>query len=337
MDNLKKNLHLVVFGAGVLLAIILMVVGIVIRGGTEGSLDTATENVKKAGNPPTAGDVKVATAAREAFDTGIKDAEASFTTGRGAKLGMNPTDITDGGQFWTGMGKPALTELQAGFTALEKPIAIPKILSKFRLAPPQQAVDFWGTMEREWSQLASDRARIREADRKIRIMREVLGAAQVVAARPEFANEGFKLIQFTFDTAPASAASVLAASPWLMTPFTVVAECSPAFSAALIEELSSPSTTQNDKRLYFPVLVDKVMTEMSPRPTGVEFTIPAEMREELKLSDKLNPDSPEGKAEADRIAKLMADEARIAIPPKITAKFQALLVNRDWRVIKQAE
>lgn len=336
MDNLKKNLHLVVFGAGVLLAIILMVVGIVIRGGTEGSLDAAQDNVKKASNPPTAGDLKLATAAREAFDTGIKDAEASMTTGRGAKLGLNPTDITDGGQFWTGSGKPALTELQAGFTALEKPIEVPKILSKFRLAPPQQE-DFWGTMEREWSQLASDRARIREADRKIRIMREVLGAAQVVAARPEFASEGFKLIKFTFDTAPASAATALAAAPWLMTPFTLVAECSPAFSAALIDELSSPSTTQNDKRLYFPVLVDKVMTEMSPRPTGVEFTIPVEMREELKLSDKLNPDSQEGKAEADRIAKLMADEARVAIPPKLTAKFQALLVNRDWRVIKQAE
>lgn len=336
MNNLKSNLHLVVLGAGILLAIILMVVGIVIRGGTESSLDAAQTKLQAAGNPPSAGDMKLATEARESFNTGIKSAEEAVTTGRGAKLGANPIDVADGGQFWTGTGKPALSELQAGFAQLEKRMALPKILARFELGT-QPPVDFWGNMEREWSQLPSDRARIRQADTQIRIMREVLGAAQVVAERPAFAGESFKLIDFKFETPAMSDARSAANSPWQNYPFTVSAECSPAFSAALIEELSVPSTTANAKRQYFPVLVDKLVIEMLGRPTAVEFTIDPAVRDEYKVSDKIDPDSDEGKREAERIAKDVAEKERLTINPKMTARLLAVVVNRDWRVIKPAE
>lgn len=359
MENLKKNLHFVVFGAGVLLGVILLVAGITVRGGTESKLDGAQAKLKANTKVPTRGTLKQATERSNKFEGSLKDAESTLSKGAGVSFASNYKTYNAGRAFYTNEADGELRDLKARYQAMEKPLALPKLLVGWEYSTSSKESDFWSPLEREMASPPTDK--IRDYQMALRIMGEVATTCERLLATGADGRFGVKLLNMKFDDAYGPSGSSVPDSPWLVKPFSVRLECSPAFAVALLSELVNPSertldaTAAGKKRAGFPMFVDLMQIEQMARPMVLRFDVSND--EKAAVAKAVNDTLPDGQKIAvpsdpkkmgpkdngagqkmvEEIRKALTETDPVTLPVRVGIKLKAAAFNKDWRVVKALE
>lgn len=333
MEELKKNLHLVVFGAGVLLGIILLVVGITMRGGTEDTLDASLATLQTV-SPVTEGDLTEAKQTRERFDASLASATSTLERrGKSLEQGFNPA--INPGNFYTDDATQTLRRLQADFNELRREQTLPEPLAgRYRIADTTRANEFWTERDKEMSSLRQDQ--VRDYWIRLRIMEEVAAVCQDLVEAGADDGMGVRLINFTFENiAPIGTQEDL--SPWMTMPWGVQIECSPSFGVMLLSELTSPTEASMENRRGFPNLFSAYQMQLKERPDRGKFLIDNEYKKELGHSEDLGPNDARGQQVIEEVKKKIEDEITIAQPARVALRLRAAMFNERWRPVVEPE
>lgn len=365
MENLKKNLHFVVFGVGVLLGIIFLVVGIMIRGGTVDSI--AEEQAKLAGTKtiPTLGTYDLTKKKSERFDGSLKGAETVLTSGLGTKFERDYTTHTDGRAFYSNEAYAKLNTLKSRFEAMDKPVKLPELLQGWRLATSSAAVDPLAALSNEMTNPPTDK--IREMQMRLRVLEEVATTMERLLETGAGAGLGVKLKEVKFPSTFGPISTSEADSPWKALPFEIQIECAPSFAILLAEELVNPSqrtltaTTPSEagktsyKRVDFPILLDMLQTVMLGRQHEMKLDIknddkpgvlaalnslmgPGEEKLPVPSDPKaLDGEKPDGRRVLEEATRVMNEKDRLVLPVQVGLKLKAASFNRNWRAVKAEE
>lgn len=337
MEGLKKNIHFVVFGVGVLIGLILMVVGIMIKGGSQDQLVAAATAMPKPGTLPTKSDLDKAKAKRGDFDKQINGAEEALKTGAGAQLRASRTNYPDGPSFFSQEADASVKALQARFKKLEKEMPLPAELGDRTLPVPPNQANFWASTLQAMNSIADPKA-IPNFQVQIRIMQEVCYVCEQLAKQDAFKDDGIKLVEFKFEFRGQESVSI--DSPWEDFPFVVILECQPGFATALVEELANPSknTTGDPQkakeslgRWGFPIEVDGMQMELMERPTVVNADIANADKGKYGIPDTTKEDDPALIAKKKEIEEKWFKELQIKLPVRVGIGGRALAFNKNWR------
>lgn len=354
MDNLKKNLHFVVFGVGILLGVVFLLVGIMIRGGTEEELSTAQINLAKWTVVPTKGTLDQATERSNRFGDSLKDAETKLTSGPGVAFTSGFTTYGSGSEFYTSEARPSLQKLKDRFAAMAKPVPMPSLMEGWALVRSgSDKEQIWDRLEGEMTSPAPDK--IREMQMRLRILQELAATCERLLASGAGETFGVKLLEVNFDSFGVTGGGE-ADSPWLSMPFTVKLECSPSFAVVLADELVNPTTRTmsgqgENARRGFPILLDMLQTEMTERPPEIRLDVGNEDKAEVarKLNEKgkgiivppdpteLDPEIGEGKKLVEAATEDLNENDRIVLPVRAGLKLRAAAFNKNWRAVKKEE
>lgn len=360
MDNLKKNLHFVVFGAGVLLGIILLVAGIMVRGGTEDKLAEAQTGLAGKTKVATRGTLEEATARSERFGSSLQDAESKLR-GIGSAFDAGYLSHQTGGEFYSAEARPTLQRLRQRFAALSRPNPMPALLEGWevsRSGAERVQEQAWEQLEREMTSPSNDK--IREMQMRLRILDEVATTCEKLVETGIGDDFGFKLTEIRFEAYGVAAIGTYtneSDSPWLAMPFSLKFECSPSFAVALVDELVNPTsrtmsaTADKNQRKGFPMLLDMMQTEMTERPPVVRYDISNDDKAAVanKLNEKgagitlpsdpkeLDPAEGEGKKLVEAASKDLNQDDRLALPVRVGLKMRAATFNKNWRAVKKEE
>jgi hypothetical protein len=331
MDGLKKNLHFVVFGAGVLLGVIFLFVGISMRGGTEEKLDQSLGSLGTL-SPPTEGDVNAAKKVRAKFDSSMKDAESTLK-GRGKALtqGFDPSQAPD--EFYTDDATGTLRDLDARFAAMRKDVSMPDPLTgRYRIEDREKDNTFWKDRDGEMATLRQEQ--VKEYWIRLRIMEEFATICERLLEAGAGDGMGVRLITFNFE-ALTTVGNQDELSPWVVMPWSVQLECSPGFSVLLLSELTSPSelTMGGDEnpRRGFPNLLTNYQTQLKGRPDRAKFKIDNDYKKKLGFTEELDPESNQGKSVIGDVETTLEEELTLVQPVKVGMRMQAAMYNEEWR------
>ncbi|MCA8918083.1 MAG: hypothetical protein KDB68_01405 [Planctomycetes bacterium] len=355
MDNLKKNLHFVVFGGGVLLGIILLFVGITVRGGKEESLSTAQANLAKYSSVKSKGTLERATKRASGFGGTLEEAENALSKGKSVAFNSDYTTHPSGGAFYSAEANAKLNELKARFAAMEKPQPMPKLLEHYSFVQTGNSGSsaFWTQLEKDMSSPPNEK--IRHYQMRLRIMDEFATTCERLLETGAEGALGVALISMKFDEYSPSGNSPLD-SPWMNMPFQVVMESAPSFAVLLSNELVNPTkrslgkTADGKERIGFPIFLDMLQTEMKERPLLVRFDIgndekaevAKKVNEELGAGEKINvpsdpkaldPKEGEGKKLVEEATKILNESDVIELPVRVGMRLRAGSFNKDWKVV----
>ena len=355
MDNLKKNLHFVVLGGGVLLGIILVVVGIMIRGGTEDQLADAQSALQTKTSVPTKGTLEDLEARSSKFVTSVEAAEEAIKNAKGFE--SDYPNHTSGDAFYTNEANNKVRTLRERWTRLEGTDKLPSLIKGWtikRMSGNQNADGFW---ERLAGEVASPpNERIRDLQRQLRILEEVLITCERLVAAGLDQDMGVRLLSFKAD-AYQSLVSNATESPWMVMQWDITLECAPGFAVLLFDELTNPSALTLGKsgdipeRRGFPMLPMNLQTEMVERPAELKLDISNDEKAALiqALRDAgfevpnvpdpkdLDPASPAGKQIADAALELLHGDGQILMPVRAGLRMRAAGYNTNWRAINIPE
>jgi hypothetical protein len=368
MENLKKNLHFVVFGAGVLLGIIFLGVGMYIRSGTEADLATEQTNLSalaKPGAVPTKGNLDKAEELSGRFDASLTTAENLLTGSPGTLFTSNYSAWNDGRQFFSEEANAKLTQLKARFEAMKKPLMLPALLKGWDFAMTSARATPWTQLDQDMSNPAGDK--IREMQMRLRVLDEV--ATTIEKLLDTGAGDGFgvTLVSIKFPTSFGPISNSETDSPWLALAAEFELECSPGFAILLAEELANPSRRTftpadardpkktGSERIGFPVLVDMLQTVMIGRQQEMRAHILNEdkpdvlaaVNEAMKAGEPrlpvppdpkaIDPEKPDGKDLIEATRKNLNDQDRLVLPVQVGLKMKAVAFNGNWRAVKKEE
>lgn len=337
MDGVKKNLHFIVLGAGVLLGLVLMVVGIMIKSGRQQDLGKAAASLPKAASLPTKRDSDNIKRMRESFDKEIATAEESLRSGAGAQLRSGRTTFTDGASFFSQEGDVAVKALQARFVKLEKPATLPAELGDRTVPPPQNQPNYWGSTLQQMNSIA-DPKKIPEFQTQIRIMSEVCFICEQLLKQPAFAGQGIKLVEFKWEFRGMENVSIDV--PWEDFPFVVTLECQPGFATALAEELSNPSRNtlgepakakENLGRWGFPIEVDGMQLELMERPIIATANISNADKAKYGIPENAKDDDPVLMQKKKELEEKWFKDLQLQLPVRAAIRAKALSFNKNWR------
>jgi hypothetical protein len=363
MENLKKNLHFVVFGAGVLLGIILLGVGMYIRSGTESELATEQENLKKLGAVPSKGNLDKAEELSGSFGSSLSTAEKILTEGQGTSFTANYSAWNDGRQFFSEEAKTKLTQLKGRFAAMEKPLMLPALLKGWDFASSGNKAAPWTQLDLDMSNPPGDK--IREMQMRLRVLDEL--ATTIEKLLDSGAGDGFgaTLVAIKFPTSFGPIGSSETDSPWLALAAEFELECSPGFAILLADELANPTRRTftpseardpkgtGNERIGFPVLVEMLQTVLIGRQQEMRLHILnddksevlAAVNEALAPGDPklpvppdpkaIDPEKPEGKDLIEAARKNLNEQDRLALPVQVGLKMMAVAFNANWRAVKE--
>lgn len=360
MDNLKKNLHFVVFGVGVLLGIILLGVGIMWRGGTEEALASAQADLAAKTKVASRGTLDEATARSERFGSSLQEADARLRNTGGA-FESSYDSHQSGGEFYSAEARPALQRLKNRFAAMNRNNPMPALLDGWevtRTGAERVQDQAWEQLEREMLSPSNDK--IREMQMRLRVLEELATTCEKLIETGIGGDFGVKLTEFRFEAYGVAAIGAYTNetdSPWYAMPVSLKLECSPSFAVALVDELVNPTsrtmtpTADKNQRKGFPILLDMMQTEMVERPPVVRYDINNDDKEAAarKLNDKgagitlpndpkkLDPAEGEGKKLVEAADKDLNQEDRVALPVRVGLKLRAATFNKNWRAVKKDE
>ncbi|MBK8206126.1 MAG: hypothetical protein IPK87_04925 [Planctomycetes bacterium] len=340
MDNLKKNLHFVVFGAGILLGIILLGVGFLMRSGQESTLSERVGQLKTK-NPASQGDLDAATAARADFDADFKAAQASLR-GDGTRLRTGIATSTDTRTFYTDEVIPFINDMRKRWAAMDKPVPLPKRIETWILKRGTSAAqDYWTVFDGEMARLnaSTDGPKLVENRLKLRIMEEVTTTCELLHQSGKFGTQGSKVNSFKFEALAFSERSE-PESPWEALPFVVDLECSPEFGLALMHELGcrtdlTSGTVGGKTRHGFPMEVLVAQFEQIARPMSLRFTITNDMRAAEGIDSALRPETEQGARVMKQKAEEYEKKDRLVLPVHFAIKLRALSFNTKWKVVAE--
>jgi hypothetical protein len=369
MENLNKNLHFVVFGAGVLLGIIFLGVGMFIRSGTESQLaeqEKALEPLTKAGAVPTEGNLDVAKERSDRFDGSLTAADSALR-GPGSTFISFDRTFSDGLQFYSEEAKGKLSQLQTRFAALEKKeLALPALLTGWTFAAGGSKSDPWAALDKDMANPPADR--IREMQMRLRMLDELVTTLEKLIETGAGDGFGVKVNELKFPSPFGPSVSSEVDSPWMVLPFEIELECSPALGILLVDELANPTqrtltaTTSTDPakpagytRLGFPVLVEMMQTVMLGRQPEMRYQIlnedkpgvltalnAAMIEGEPKLPvppdpQALDPEKPEGQKVVEEAIRNLNEKDRMVLPVQFGLRVKAASFNSSWRAVKAPE
>lgn len=355
MDNLKKNLHFVVFGSGVLLGIILLFVGITVRGGKEESLTTAKANLAKYNSVKTKGALERATERASSFGGTLEEADSALTKGKAVAFNSDYRTHSSGGAFYSAEANAKLNELRGRFAAIEKPQPMPKLLSDYAFVQSGNSGSgaFWTQLEKDMSSPPAEK--ILHYQMRLRIMHEFITTCERLLETGAEGQLGVALISMKFDEYAPSGNSPLD-SPWMNMPFQVVMESAPSFAVLLSNELANPTkrslgkTEGGNERMGFPIFLDMLQTEMKERPLLVRFDVSNDekkavadkVNEKLGAGEKINvpsdpkaldPNEGEGKKLVEAATEILNETDVIELPVRVGMRLRAGSFNKDWKVV----
>lgn len=348
MESLKKNLHFAIFGAGILVGLILVGAAWFMKAGKVAALDEAKAALAK--NPeaaiPTKGDLDKARGIRAAYDNSLKGAEDALKTGNGAALKRDLRPFTSAQTFYSSEADRLLTDLERRFAALDKPIQYPPELGDRRLPPRgltgSTSAETYIQRKRKEINNNQDVARIVHFQVELRILQEICCTCEKLLTAEAFRDTGVRIEDVKFEQRIGEATGV--EQPWEEFSFIIIMECDPAFPVALAEELSNPSkltegsAAKADRdnglaRRLFPVVVDDVQTAMRERPQWAGFNIP--------LSERANYGIPEkAKASDEQVKQIAANKevelmksVNVLLPVDASVRARALNYNSKWKAL----
>jgi len=365
MDNLKKNIHFVVFGAGVLVGIILLVVGIVIRGGTESGIEDAKAKLATLKSVPTKGDLDVAEKRSKRFGASLEAAGKYLNGAPGTAFATNYKSWNNGRQFYSDEALGKISQLKTRFADLEKPLVLPAIFQGWKFERPGSSTQdsFWISLEKEMLDPSGDK--IREQQMRLRFLEELATTLEKLVETGADDGMGVKIIEVKFDAFnPGSEAD----APWQVLPMQLKLECSPGFAALLSEELVNPSqrtlaATEPPKegaparqRLGFPIFLDLMQFEMLERPGEQNYIIANDekgsvlkvVNDALRAANETElpvPPKPEdldlNQADGRKFLEAASDyfnkKDRLVLPVRAGLKLRAATFNTKWRAVKDEE
>lgn len=354
MDNLKKNLHFAVLGGGVLLGIILVVVGIMIRGGTEAELEQKNQELAPHLGVYTKGTLENVEKRAGGFEGSVADAEKAI---KAKGFDTDYRDHSTGDAFYTNEANATLRTLRERWAKLERKDKMPSLVEGWtikRLGGNDSADAFW-------DKLAGDVAspppeRIRDLQRLLRILDEVLTTCEHLVAANMDQGMGVKLLDFKAEAYQGMTSNKVDA-PWNVMQWDIDIECAPSFAVLLFDELTNPSSlTMGErpevaKRRGFPMLPMILQTEMVERPGEMKVDYENDKKAGLlqKLRDagkqipnvsepkNLDPNSPEGKQVIDAATELLHGPQQILLPVRAGLRMQAAAFNDQWRATNVPE
>ena len=352
MDNLKQNLHFVVLGGGILLGIIFVVAGIVVRGGTEEQLATANQSLSGKTGVATKGTLDDLERRSGKFESTLDEAETALKGAVSFDNGYE--DHSSGNAFYTNEANRKLTNLRDRWAALEVDQKLSTLLEGWvvkRSSGNENADAFWTRMQTEVANPPVDS--IRDLQRQLRILEEVLVACERLVAAKLDNGMGVKLLEFKAEP-HASLTNNKLDSPWMVTQWEIDIECDPGFAVLLFDELVNPSALTMAKvqdkpdRIGFPNLPMNLQTEMIERPGELKLSIQNDEKagaykkandagESLAVPDdpeNVDPNSTVGKALSESLHKILTEKHPIVMPVRAGIRMQAASFNSEWRAVK---
>lgn len=354
MENLKKNLHLVVFGSGVLVGIILLLAGMYIRGGKEDSLVAAQTGLPKPANVATKGTLDRATKRASEFSGTLNEATSALENGRSVNFNSDYNTYSSGSEFFTKEANAKLRELKGRFKDMEQPQPMPKLLENYSYTSSGTAVDTFDQLEKDMASPPNDK--IRDYQRRLRILDELATTCERLLAAKVGTAFGVKLISIKFDEFGPWNAN-LPDAPWMAMGFQVLMECAPDFAVLLASELTNPTelTMSEDKKGHnrrgFPIFLEMMQSEMKERLPEVRFDIGNPEKAEVagKVNDMAGKDDPkitvpddpkqldpatgEGKKLVDTVDGILNVKDQIALPVRVGFRLRAASFNKNWKVV----
>lgn len=355
MDNLKKNIHFVVLGGGVLLGIILVVVGIMMRGGTEQELADMQTQLAPHANVYTKGTLDSVDNRSSGFESAVEEAGKAIT---GAKSFESEFRQHSSGQaFYTNEANAALRNLRERWSKLEGKDSMPGMASDWtikRQSGLENADAFWDRLSGEIASPPVER--VRDLQRQFRLLEEIVTTCEHLLAAGHGDGMGVKLLNFRAENfQPLTSNQV--DSPWNVMQWDLVIECSPGFAALLFEELANPSPltlAQKEnmaKRRGFPNLPMILQTEMVERPAALKIDVSNDQKagllEALRAAgkqvpnvsqpSKLDPASNEGKQVSGAAVELLEGPQQILMPVRAGLRMRAASFNDTWRATATPE
>lgn len=349
MEALKKNLHFAVFGAGVLIGLILVGVAYMVKSGKVSQVEEAVGKLAKPSPAtlPTKGDLEKAQASRNSFNKDIEAAIAALQTGNGTALkqGLGTNPNPNPRTYYSQDAEPVLQDLKRRFAAMEKPIRLPEAMGERTLPPRGMSGSTPGQtfIEKKMSDINSntDPLKVARFQIDIRILQEICFTCEKLVQLDQFKDMGVRVNDVKFEDARGGE-GVSAESPWEEYTFVVDMECHPDFPAALAAELSNPSKLtegSSDKdarkngqaRWLFPIMIDDVQTAMRERPKFSGYDIPLSAREKEGIPPGEKANAPEVQRIAAEKAKALSDSVKVVLPVDAAVRCRALSFNRNWR------
>jgi hypothetical protein len=340
MDKMKQNIHYIVFAAGILIGVVLVFVGITIRGDKAGALDQRITELNRVRNAQSAADLSAIEQASARFTTSLDAARQELMEGRGRSLTAQLDRPMDSRQF-RAEAEARIRNLQQRFAALDRSAPLHERLEGWRYQAPELAVarDYWKLLN-DAITAAQTPEQVREESIRLRLLEEICVTAERLVESGNFGQGGFKLINVLIDRTAAPARPEDA--PWEVVPYTLRMEAAPDLALALVNELVNPTRLtataregQPSRRAFPNDLVNLAASNLA-RPLGVRYTVTGALKDAWNIRADLDPESPEGRQEAARIREAMA-EVRPALPMGFAAQLQAKAFNPQWRVVQEPD
>ncbi|MBX3458724.1 MAG: hypothetical protein KF696_02020 [Planctomycetes bacterium] len=345
MDQLKQNLHFVVFGGGILLGIILTGVGFVMRGGSAGGLEAKAKELSAKQAIFSQGDLTAAANARQGFDKELEAAQGALKTD-GNVLRRNLSTESDTRRFYSDEVLPFVTNMRTRWEKMNAQTPLPERIKGWiwKRGPVQQQ-DYWQRLDTAMAGLnqGSDGPKLAEYRMRLRVIEEVTTTAEKLLATGRYPNQGIKLLDFKFD-ALAYSERTEAESPFEVLPFTFDIEASPELSLALMKELlvrtdismqGSDGQPGAGKRLGFPLELVTAQSEQFPRPLAIRYRITNDMRAKEGIDAGMKADSDQGIRVLRQKAEEYERKDRLALPMHFAFKMKAMSFNSRWKVLQE--
>ncbi len=339
MDNLKKNLHFVVFGAGIALGLILLVVGYFIRSGEEAALAAQIQKLNSKKGVPTQGDVDAASRARNQFDQSIAQA-VDRLKGPGSALLATGTEPAEPSAFYQQRGTDFIKSMRARFGAMEENTSLPERMKGWTLVKTgRQQPNYWNDLDQEIARV--DAGKLEEMRTRLRIIEEICIICELLLRDSRYRGQPVKFNGLNAEPKALSDNNETT-SVWWEVPYTINIECMPAFGYALISELVCPTVltegeTNGQRRLMFPNQVDTIQSTAVSRPLALRYRITNEMKAREEIPDGFDPNTPEGRELLERKVQQFEREVRPLLPMQFAIKLRGQSWNPKWGVITPPE
>jgi hypothetical protein len=339
MDNLKKNLHFVVFGAGIALGLILLGAGYFIRSGSEAALAGQIQKLNSKKSVPTQGDLDAAKTTRDRFDADITKAVTQLQ-GPGSSLLAQGNEPTEPSAFYQQRGTTFIESMRARFGAMEQNSSLPERMKGWTVARtgrPQG--NFWNDLDQEIARV--DAAKLEEVRTRLRIIEEICIICELLLRDSRYVGQPVKFNGLKVE-AKALSDNNDVTSAWWEVPYTLDIECMPAFGYALVSELLRPTDlttgeTNGQTRWMFPNQLDTMQSATLSRQLALRYRITPAMRASENIPDDFDPETPEGKALLDNKVKQFESDVRPLLPMQFAIKLRGLSWNPKWGVVTPPE
>ncbi|MHC4841217.1 MAG: hypothetical protein ACYTDT_09725 [Planctomycetota bacterium] len=346
---MKGNLHFVVFGACVVIGIVLAFVGANTKSSATADITAASVQLDSSMSIPTKGDLEAASKLRKKYNSGI-DGTVKLLRAQGSALTGKLSDEPPVAQYRS-RAKQQIAALERRARNLEladaKAVQFPDWVSADKIE---------GSDEEPFKVLSNaaldlqQNEQVRPFQIRLVIVSEFITIAEALLKQPQFANgNGLRIEKFDFSEMDGK--EVQNAQPFIRFPFRIEFDADPRLSAAIMDEFLNPSDLTAKsvvkiddadvefERLNFPVNLINYGIRQAARPPAVAIDLPREKALELGLPADMTTDDERWYGEMVKLGreKELKDKVRFNLPMRCELRLDALKLNTKWKAIYQAE